>query len=212
MKTLLIIFALTSVQALAAEDYTGYEDIVRSLQSSESRTQMSDAPSGIDSVRIHTGIGMVSSRVSLDMPKGFSKSKNLEGVEAIIGIDLFSPRWLAESAVRTFNSTNYSSTEIRMREFDLRMVHEIPMSSLLIVRFGGGISARYLNFSGPLHSPSQAIKNDYTTPASLLLFGARFNFHPRISLGLETSFRSALISETIDDSALDGAVRITGTF
>lgn len=216
MIRFMVLFIVTLVQAAffslaQAEDYSSYDDIIRELKGSTSAPLQLGEPntSSLESVKIHAGVALVSSRVNLNLPQGAPSTKNMRGVEAAFGIDLFSPRWIAEGAVRSYNREKYSNTNMTLKEFDLKLVHKHMLDSKNFVRVGGGMAARYLDFD---HSPVGSEPTSYTTPASVMLLGIGSQITPGISITAEANYRSAMISETADDSSVDGAIRLTGSF
>lgn len=212
MKTLILILSLTLVQTpgFATENLSGYEEILRELKLSEKTSLDEMNPLKEDPIRIHGSVGVVAGRVGLSVPAGLSSSQSLQGVEAVMGIDLFSKRWLAEGALRSFEAEPYSSTELSMREFDLRVIHQIPLMKTIEVRWGLGMAARYLNFSETLSN--YQLKNEYSTPASILLTGLRFHFNHVIGISADASLRSRLVNDTIDKGSFDTSIRLTGSF
>jgi hypothetical protein len=156
-------------------------------------------------------VGFVAGRAQLDVPKQIPRSVNLQGVEAVLGIDLFTQRWIAEGALRAFNQQEYSNSEVSLKEFDLRLVHQIPISRGIEARFGGGMSARYVSFSG-LPSEVTGVSSEYSTPASVVLLGLQARFSHVIGLSADVSYRSRLINDTVDKGSMDGSIRLSGSF
>jgi hypothetical protein len=214
MNRLMVLFllsaVLTFVQPASADDYSGYEDIIRDLRGSSSAplTNAADGDS-FDAIKIHAGVGLVTTRTNLKLPQGTPRSAGLRGVEAALGIDLFSPKWIAEGSVRSFNREKYADTNINLKEFDLRLVHKHALSESLFARFGGGMAARYLDFD---QVPVAGASRSYTTPATVILIGIGSQITSGIALSAEANYRSALIADTADSNSLDGAVKITGSF
>lgn len=213
MKRLFILLCVTLVQTIsyAEENFSAYEDIVRELKSSETQSIRSsiDRENSIP-IRIHGDIGFVTSRLNLDLPKTYSQSQGLQGTEVVLGIDLFSPTWRAEGALRSFRTEKFSSGNISLREFDLRVVREAKVSPAIDFRVGGGMSARYLKLT---NLPAEdGLILDNSTPASLFLLGLKGSFSPTIALSVDLTFKNRLVNETIDRGSIDGAVRVSGSF
>jgi hypothetical protein len=204
----LTLFAAPLVQA--SEEYSSYDDIIKDLKGSEiSAAYSSPKKSDFDNIKIHAGAGLTNTRLSLDTPQGLRSSAALRGVELFVGIDLFSPRWVAEGAVRSYVDESYSGTNLSLSEFDLKLVYRSNLSSKMYWRAGGGMAARYLDFEV---KPAQLEKRTYTTPASVIVAGFGAQFSPAFSAGVDFSYKNTLINDTIDKSAVDGNIRFTGTF
>ena len=211
-KLLTTLIAMTFVQAQAEDDFSSYEDIVKELSGPSSvSTNFRSANTQFDKIRLHAQVGAVASRVALQLPSGLPSKVNLGGAEAIIGIDLFSQRWIAEGAIRSYNPEDFADSEISMKEFDLRVVHQVPLWKAMDFRWGLGMSARYLSFSNQFASSTDT-PLEYTTPASVLLLGAQTKFNHAVGLTAEIAYRSRLVSDTIDRNSIDGSVRVSGSF
>lgn len=203
---------MTFVQAQATEDLRSYEQIVRELTSPAATTTRFESPGdGLDKIRIHASVGATATRVNLKLPDGLPTAASLGGAEAVLGIDLFSQRWIAEGAVRSFTKEDFADNEISLKEFDLRVIHQVPLWKSVDLRMGGGMSARYLSFAESFADKDQ-VALEYTTPASVFVLGAQTKFNHLVGLTAELSYRSRLISDTVDRNSFDGSVRVSGSF
>ncbi|MCB0351400.1 MAG: hypothetical protein KDD38_09470 [Bdellovibrionales bacterium] len=210
-----ILFTAAFVQAFAlqalsyeADSYSGYDSIVKELTSSTYSNKSINTST--EMIKFHAGLGVLTSRLSMNLPKGLPSLKTLRGFEARFGIDLFSPNWVAETAVRTFNPEEFADAELSMREFDLLLLYTAAIDRPIHFNIGGGMSARYLDISGGTISEQFARKN--TTPASVLTTGLHAFLTPGLSIGAQLSYRSPIVRETIDNGSLDGSVRLAGRF
>ena len=196
-----------------SQTYYSFDDIVRELSSdqvsAQSRTQVNPQRQGIESVRIHAGVGLINSRIRLDSPESRTKGKTLNGFEAYMGIDLFSQHWIAEGAIRSFNPSEYQGSKLSFREFDLRLVYLAPILPAINFRGATGLSARYLDLSSPIEGLNES---QFTTPASLFSMGFSSNLTHHLSLGADVAYRVALTSDSIDKGSIDGGVRFIGSF
>lgn len=208
---LLSLVCLSFVQAFANEDYSSYDDIVRELKASEvsASVQRPKNESDFDAVRIHAGTGLVTSHLNLKTPGNLPSTANLSGFEVFMGIDLFSRDWIAEGSARSFTSESFSSTKVALREFDLKVISKNNLNKTMFWRAGIGMAARYVTFD---NKPTGLESDSYTTPASIFLLGLGAQFNSNVSLGADFNYRTALISDTIDKNAIDGNIRLTGTF
>lgn len=203
---------MTFVHVNASEDLRSYDDIVRELTSpSVTSTPYRSTETGLDKIRIHAAVGATATRVNLKLPAGLPTGASLGGAEVVLGIDLFSQRWIAEGAIRSFSQESFADSEISLKEFDLRVVHQVPIWSQFDLRWGGGMSARYLNFSNSF-AQANDVALEYTTPASVFIIGAQTRFNHLVGITAELAYRSRLISDTVDRNSFDGSVRISGSF
>lgn len=209
-KTQSIIFCLllsTSAWAQSSdEDYVGYDTIVDDLTAS-TRTPQVKSGDPFDLISIHGGFGLVTSHLSLDLADGKSYSGFQKGFEASLGIDLFSPKWMAEGALRSFSSSQVEKgIYASLSEFNLRLMYRNPVGRLVRIRLGLGVAARYLE----LKTADQ--RQEFSTPASILSVGLEAALSRNLSVGAELAYRSALITETADKGAADATLSLGAHF
>ena len=217
------------------EDTVSYEEIVQSLQSHKPSNQnRARSPKvntdSFENVLLHGGIGYINTFSNLTFSDGSSTSISQRGIQAVLGIDLFSENWMAEGGARSFGITNYGNVDVGIKDFDLKLVFHTRIAPKLNLRLAGGLAARYLtvtrsadvlvpatpngNGSGvtpPTHQHIVAL-DDYTTPSSIGSFGMDYFLNEMISFGGEVAFRSALINETIDQNSWDAGIRVDAHF
>jgi len=203
VKSLVILLTMVQCPAFASTP-SGYDEILRELQNAETaaRAELNQENSRKNLIRIHGAAGMIAGRVNLAAGPQLPGSSSLNGVEAVLGIDLFSRRWIAEGALRSFEPHAVSGQELTLREFDLRLIHQIPVSPKVELRIGGGMAARYLSWG----------QTEYSTPASILQAGVRFYFNHVVGISADTSLRSRLVNDTIDQGSFDATIRLVGSF
>ncbi len=209
-KKLLVIGLIFSLPTLvyAEEDTMSYDSIVSELTSTRSARNTFLPGNPFSGVLIHAGVGMAMSMYAVQ-----SGNKEIagiaQGVEINFGIDLFNPLWMAEGSFRNFGSSDTQTEEavVKLTEFDLKLVYRPSLGRLFRMRIGGGLAARYLEF---FEKPEQAVK--YNTPSSIFSFGLDAKLSRTFSIGIETSYRAALIDETIDNSAMHAALRLDAHF
>lgn len=210
VPTVLFILTLGLSSHGSETEYSSYDDIIRNLRGAETSARISEVePSSFQAIKIHAGAGLTNSHVRLATPGALKSSATLRGVEAFVGIDLFSRAWSAEGAVRSYTSEPFSNTQLTLKEFDIKVVYRQEMGRPFYWRAGAGVAARYLDFS---NRPPELEKKTYTTPASLLVVGVGAQMSPSFSAGLDINYKNALINDTIDRSAIDGNIRLTGSF
>lgn len=206
----------------------GYEYIVNSLTSPSARTLTHNNSDPFALVKIHLGVSFVSSYLTVEP----SDRKNIggfhHGMEANFGIDLFNPAWIAEGIVRSFGSQKIDDEQVSLKEFELRIVRRYFVRNNLFFRFGVGLSARYLDMNRVVMTePSVVVPSDgnpapaatssevrerYTTPASVFATGFEVSLTESVGLGLEMSYRSTMIDDTVDRHSLDAGLKIAGHF
>lgn len=218
---------LTTIQSRASvneNEEMGYESMVNELSFAESRRK-STGSDPFDLVKIHMGFGLVTSAFTFKTPNGSSEFSAPRGFQASMGIDLFSPQWLAEGIVRSYSSSSGDKSTISLQEFDLRIAYVHLLQSNLFLRGGLGIAARYMDLRiqesivsdenqespitvNPPKRQYQSIEYNYTTPSSVAFVGVDSYLNDLLSVSGELSLRSAMIEETIDKQAVDLTVRL----
>lgn len=215
MRKLKILFCLialiqTPVSAYAEEDESGsesgssFESLVRDLSSSRASGIAGNDQDPFDQVKIHFGIGLVTSYLSYESNIGPVRGTH-QGVQASLGIDLFSPNWMAEGVVRSFSETEIDNTRASLHEFDIKILYSFNSHTSLVPFMGMGMAARYLDVT-------DKTLNKYTTPASIFCLGSAFNINGNLSLAGEVSYRRPFSDETIERSAADITVRLNTHF
>lgn len=209
---MLMIFAMTlltisQTTAALVEEELDYDSIVSELKAS-SRTSIPSEVDPFDSIAIYGALGLTSTLLNVAPELGSSKSGLLTGFEAGFGIDLFTPAWQAEGTVRSFNEDRLSSTmKVSLKEFDLKFMHTSPISNRLKLRIGGGLAARYMRLDSP-----ETLKSRYTTPASIIDVELKAQVTKILAIRTDISIRNSLISETVDRSAIQGALKMDFQF
>ena len=194
--------------SFAAEDnYKSFNDIVSELSNTNSYSYTPN--SELDIIRIHGQIAFLTSRTQLRLPRSLPSGVTLQGAEAKLGIDLFSPRWIAMGGVRTFDQTRFSTGTVQLKEFDLEVLYKDSLSPKMTYTIGAGMAARYLDFRG---SFAEDFVKSHSTPASILNLGIDARIAKFVSVGALLSYRTTLISESADEGAIDGAIHLTGHF
>src|SRR4051812_25818919 len=99
---LLVLAASLSYAAPESPDDTndlGYDGIVDQLNREQAATTRAHTPvthdtSSIDNVWMHGGLGFANYVQSIHFNDGQSTTLNQRGIQAALGIDLFSPNWM----------------------------------------------------------------------------------------------------------------------
>jgi hypothetical protein len=207
------VLSLLTPKALAATDLdddemVGYEQILKELSGSPTSTTRGSARIEEDpfaNIMIHGGVGMVSTFGQAHVPDG-SIQYSQQGIQATLGIDLFSPNWVAECSARSFARADYQDADMSLREFDIKFLYRDVISKGIGYRMGAGVAARYMtiNFMGT--------NTEYTTPASVIGGGLDLNFTKHVSVGVDVSSRNSLVAETGDRSSVDATLRMDAHF
>lgn len=194
-------------QLASAADYEelSYDDLVNQLQQKHKKVVSTNSHHSLDDLKIHAGVGLLTAMNYFNIP-GHSGGRELSGFQISAGIDLFSPEWISELALKNFGHSESERENRSLREIDLRVLRRKSMTNDMGYRLGGGLGTRYLNYSDSNISVSEE------TPCVIAFGGLDSYISPNVSLGAELGFRSALIDKTIDKSALDLMVRLDTSF
>lgn len=198
------------------EDYVSYNKIVDDLQSrtktqpaSKITTRYAPGRDPFENVWIHAGVGFAQTTQNIDLPNGATVHMAGRGVQATLGIDILGPNLSAEGSVRNFGESEDSpmgiATKTKLKEFDLKVLMK-TREGRFGLKAGGGLSARYMTVLSGLET------FDITTPASVLQIGGDFYLSQTVSVGLDLSVRTAMISETFDRASYDGTLRLDTHF
>ena len=207
---------LCPFQALGAEDseVMGYDAIVNQLnreaapttQSSRSKNQAKAFSDPFDSIWIHGGAGFTSCMEDLVFPNGDHYLMNQKGIQAALGIDLFSENIMAEGTARSFGEGE-DATKVSLQEFELKVFYKNRLAPQISAKFGAGLGARYLS----VHEAAQATTT-YTTPSSVITAGLDIYLNEHLSFGGEISYRNSMIADTMDHSSYDATLRMDTHF
>ena len=206
---------------VGAYEEVSYDTLVSELSRSNSRAPLSSDP--LENVRFHLGVGMSNTVSTLTHGDGRSTYISQRGVQAALGIDLFSRNWLAEMSVATFGEKEYERSQISLREFGLNLVFIDTLdTSSVYYRFQAGLGARYLKAryrtntlvtAGGTSAIQEAwIEDTYSTPSSIVGAGLGAHLSKSISVGAGILARNSLTNETPDQSSFDFLLRLDGQF
>lgn len=214
-----VAFALALVAALsqtsfAQEDESSHDDydtILNQLNKeaarSTARISGNQGASPFDDVWIHAGIGLTGLVQDISFDDGTMHTMNNRGIQAALGIDLFSEHWLAEGTARSFGENEDSNVRASVQEFELKVIYKDRLAKSANFRFGGGLSGRYLTVKRYGQAPME-----YSTPMSIATTGLEMYLGDRFSVGVDLNGRFAMIGETIDKSSVDATVRVDTHF
>lgn len=208
-----LLLAVLSLGVSSLAQGNDYESIVRDL-TNQNRTQNPETRKRdpLADSAIHVGVGFANNFETATSAQGRHLDINQSGIQAALGIDLLTPEWIAEGTARSFADSETSNATVSLHEFDLKILNKGHLSGALGYRLGGGLSARYLGVDEPATATAPHQKTDYVTPASVVEAGLELLLSPRLSVGFASSYRSALISDTVDRAALDLSIRVDAHF
>ena len=196
------LFILSLSTFVYAEEETGFDSIVKELKSSLKDPVPEAKPRYDDSMRVVAGAAFVGSYVSAN-----AGSAMLSGFDLHLGIELFSPEWLAEMSLRSLgNGRAEKGITIGLDEYDLKVVHQNEWRRTINLRVGGGLAAQYLKTS-----VNGEVTNN-TSPSLLAVVGVDKVFSPKVSLGPDVSFRLPLVRDSGEKGSLDASLRLNFYF
>ncbi len=202
----LLMLASTLVQAAEYEEVS-YEDLVNQINKRKS-TVIRNANDPLDQNLLHAGFGLISSAHTLNTSRGRADTRYQTGFQLTLGIDLFSPQWSAETALRNFGQTSSGSETWSLREFDLKLMNRDMLSASAGYRVGAGLGNRYLKLEDPL---AQLSVND-NTPTAVFFGGLDIFLKKNLSLGIESGLRTSMVTDTTDKNSFALTVRLDTHF
>lgn len=204
---LLISLSTTLVQAATEYEEVSYDDLVNQINKRKSSV-IRNANDPLDDIKLHAGFGLITSANNVNTGQGRDTLKYQNGFQLSLGIDLFSPYWSSELAIRNFGQAK-SGTETRsLREFDLKFMNRNHLSEGAGYRLGAGIGNRYLKIDDDYNG----VAIDDSTPTALFFGGIDAYVNKNISFGIEGGLRTSMVNQTADKSAFDLTVRLDTYF
>lgn len=183
-----------------------YDDLVNQL-SSRKKATVQDANDPFDTIKIHTGFGLISTAANMSAG-GSSSYRYMNGFQLSAGIDLFSPNWMAEGVLRNFGQSSSGTEDRSMREYDLKALYRNKLADSLSYRLGGGIGTRTLKLSD--NAKNFAV-NDIT-PLTVLVGGIDVQVSQYIGFGVEAGLRTAMVTSTADKNSGDLTLHMDASF
>lgn len=156
-----------------------------------------------DSLMVSTRLGYAHSLWNIEKA-GKARARFDEGIEVLVGTDLFSSSWAGEMAFRNFGTEKKQNEETSLREFDIRLVYLNFSSNQTIFRLVNGFGARYSKYL----DKTSGFAADDSTPVYLLGGGLDFWLTKKLVFGLEASTRIPLINESVDRGSVDLSLQL----
>jgi len=203
-KGILIVSFLVGISPtfVYAQDETSFDNIVREMKATLAEPLPRPKTIDSDSTRVIAGAALVGNYVNAN-----AGSAMLSGFDLHLGVELFSPQWVAEMNLRSFNNGRVNSaTSVSLEDYDLQLVHQNDLQKTVSLRVGGGLSAQYLKTSVNGNSTTD------TTPCFVALIGVDKAFSPKFSIGPDVSYRLPLESDSGEKSSLDASLRVNFYF
>lgn len=195
------------VFADSEEEYgLDYDSIIS--QYSRTKEVQTAASDPFESVKFHLGVGITNTFFNVDLQSNQKLFVSQRGVQANLGVDLFSRHWTAEGTFVNYGEEVYKNAKVSLKEFDLRLIYKNLVNTGWGYRIGGGLSARYLKISQNFGLADK----EYSTPSTTLLGGIEAHLNSSLSVGVEVAGRSALIDDTPEAASMDFGVRVDGHF
>lgn len=216
MKNLVLLFSLISLSFIPSalsyenqEDVISYEDIVKELSPTSRSRVRNFGTDPLSQVRFHVGVGFANSLMDLQNLDSVNINDiSLKGVQAKLGIDLLSPSWRAEGGIITYETyQDVSGNKYSVKEFDLSLISISPLARHWSYKFGGGLSARYLDYTN-----TSLETQKFSTPAMNIQTGVIAEFSPKFSVSTDLVYRKSMTSDSADRSAIDFSLRFDGHF
>ena len=210
MRHLLLIITTLAFSFNSYADFESYDQIVDKLSKyTKDKREIKAQSSG--NVRSYSmaHIGLGASQTFYDpsrSPLSSTSFQNQGGLIIKLGFDLFSPQWGLEGSFANYGRLNNQETDIRLREFSLKGLYKPEVANNWNMRLGIGMSSRFLDLQTPLGSAS------YKTPSGLFTVGIDSYINSFISVGADLNFKTAMISDSIDQNSVDLAFRIDTHF
>jgi hypothetical protein len=206
----LIFWATTTLSSTLVQAYSigsdyqevSYDDLLNEL-SSKKRKITNYKTSSFDTVRLHAGVGFANSFSNIAAAKQ-NFNRHASGIQVSLGMDLFNPNWYSEGIFKNYGVNTSGSEEMSLRELDLKIGYTNSLEKMWSYTIASGLSNRFLSFS----DTSRGIDVDSTTPSLIVSTGFQAKIHQNVSLGAEVSAHSAIVSQTVDKSSFDFAIRI----
>ncbi len=199
------------------DSHVGYDSILRQLNREAAQQELSSSRARaslmkttkdpFESIWIHMGVGLAHPMQTLSLGDGKSAYVGSRGIQAALGIDLFSEHWMAEGTARSFAESEDANTRVSLKEFELKIYYKDRITKPLAYRLGGGITGRYMTIARTGDTTLE-----YTTPSSVGTMGLDFFLTEKLSLGADLSVRSSMVSDTLDRSSVDATLRMDTHF
>lgn len=200
---LLLVFSFScsvTQAAIFADESPGYDSIIDELRTESTPTPRLVDP--FDEIAIHFGFGVAASYTRFVDSQAINSSGFLNGLELNVGLDLFSPQWVAQGTFRDYGKTKLGQTQVGLQEYDLCVLYRPQFATSSRFVLGLGVAARYLT----LTSGDASFR--YSTPASLFILGFETSVAKGILLSPQISYRSTMVEDSPDRYAMNTSLTL----
>jgi hypothetical protein len=190
--------------------YANYDSLISQLEMQAAEPTPTIVHDDWDEVALHGGAGLIASHYSIDYHRpgqSLALSGLMTGFQLHFGVNLFSRKARVEGIFRNYAS-DYNTGgpgkgyTVDLKEFEFRGVYLPPINDKMRLRFGAGLSARYMNLDAEKAS----------TPAASLVAGFERSLTPTVSFGPDFCYRTPLISDTFDRDSFDASLKLNAMF
>lgn len=200
-------FHAPAVHAEEGVEELSYQDLVDQLKAKRKKVAAPRASHRLDDIDLHASIAMATTFSNYRVGDR-SMTRGMNGFQIGLGIDLFTPQWMAELALRNFGTRESGTESHALREVDLKVMHRQSLGSRLGFRAGTGLSTRYIRFSDPVHNISVSEES----PNLIIAGGLDSILTEQVNVGAELSVRTALVDQSLDRNSADLMIRLETSF
>ncbi len=169
--------------------------------------------STFDEIRIHLGVSLLQSYQKFNIAPGVQAEGGIRGFQLGLGVDLFSPHWIAQGLLTNYPTSGIEDTTISSNAFELRLIYDYPIMVGVTVHGGAGIGNRYYNIKTQARTGTNVDdgQSSFNSGAFGLVVGAEYWPTGEISGGIEFSHHTPMASST-DPTSYDLGIQISGHF
>lgn len=195
--------AQSHMDSSADTEELSYDDLVNELSARQRRQQGVSEESPFDKIQIHGGMGLINSFSTFQI-SGKNSARYQNGLQLSMGVDLFSPNWVAEIAWRNFGLTRDGSEEHTLKELDLKLGYKDRLEGPWLYRLQSGLAQRELRLTDSINN----VRIEATTPALLASASAILEMSKNASLHFEAGGRAPVVDRTADKGSLDFSMEL----
>jgi opacity protein-like surface antigen len=212
-----IVVTVLTLTCISFKAYSSTESEEISLPDSVRRSiasQSVDDTSAFDECRIHGGVSLINSFQDYSIAAGIRERGGIRGFDLNLGIDLFSPHWIAEGEIIALPESQINDTRLSSNGFELRMLYDTNIIESVTVHGGVGIASRSYHIKTLARadlSGVQAGERSFASGATVLVGGADYWPSQEISIGIEVSNHIPMANGD-DPTSIDMGIKLNGHF
>ena len=204
------VYAVPNSQEEDFSDGIGYEQMVKNISQGENNFSEGQLHHPFDQVKFQVGAAFNQTVFGFTNQAGVFQQISQGGAGINLGVDLMSPRWMAEVHFINYGQQTYGTSQVALREFGLRLTFHDVLSKRWGYFVSSGLIARYLTERGQMNGVG--FEREINAPSLLFSAGPRFYFSPTWSIATELAARSPLQDQTNTSLAADFGIRVDGYF